>query len=227
MRRAYAFHLLVVLLAGACGLDGVDPGSVDASSGADPDADPNDPDAMFNPTSGLVFRFRARPELPTEPDGEYRIEITKAVFELQNVRAVGDAAPGDERTTRPTMLLDLAQDEVDLSFPDAPPGVYSFLIAETVTYSIEGTVTFGEGEDETQFEIEDDLSMSITLNVDLKSQSLGADLLEIPIKADVRKLPREVGWQSFSQDEEVEIGPSYNKIGDLRNKLPEVFKLDD
>ncbi|HUH04591.1 MAG TPA: hypothetical protein VML75_21490 [Kofleriaceae bacterium] len=222
-RAAWITAALIAALAG-CGLDSIGPGTPDAGTG-DGDGG-NLPDAMVQPTSGLHFTFLSAPEaLPTGPAGNFDLRIERAEFYLIDVRAVGDAAPGDSSTTVGSLMLDFRQPDQTLSLPNAPPGVYSFLIAEVNQYHLRGQVRIS-GEDY-EFEIEDQPGMPLTLNVDLEGRVLESGVAEIGIDAELRTIVDSINWQSFSgQEEDILIGESYNKINDIRKKVRESFKLD-
>ena len=70
-------------------------------------------------------------------------------LDLENVRAVGDAAPGDSRTSRVDSLRlewwggdddgRRPQNEpVVVTFDQAPPGLYSNVVAELSAYRMQG-----------------------------------------------------------------------------------------
>ncbi len=104
--RCVVFAGLVV----ACGDDSSTPG-IDAATG-----------------SGLVVAWTTQPATwPIDLGDGLTLEV--ATFALDRLRVVGDAAPGDPRTT--ASETELRWDEVtrppELSFPDAPGGVYSQL----------------------------------------------------------------------------------------------------
>jgi hypothetical protein len=57
------------------------------------------------------------------------VEITKVVIGATSIRAIGDAAPGDMRTTRLSYEFEWRDHLVPIpfKFPEAPPGVYSMI----------------------------------------------------------------------------------------------------
>ncbi len=224
MLRAGPFLALFGLFAfGGCSPGGVGPSGPDAAGA---DASPTSPDANTTPAMGLSFTFHTDPALPTPPDGDYSVVIDSGHLEMHEFRAIGDSAPGDPRTTQDHYLLDLANPEAQLSFADAPPGVYSLLIAEIEAYYITGHVSFGDKQ--VDFVIDDTPPSEISLNVDLKSKMLDNGPLVIRLKAEILELTRQINWQTFSQeDDEIQIGGSYAKIGDVRNKLKDVIQLDE
>lgn len=223
MTRAACITAVLTAALSGCGLDSVGPGTPDASPG---DGGGQLADSMVEPTSGLHFTFRSAPEaLPTGPAGNFELRIERADFHLIDVRAVGDAAPGDSSTTVGSLTLDFRQPGQTLSLPNAPPGVYSFLIAEVNHYHLRGQVQIS-GE-EYEFEIEDQPGMPLTLNVDLEGRVLDGGVEEIGVDAELRTIVDSINWQSFQgQEENISIDGGYNKIGDVRKKVGEAFKLD-
>lgn len=94
-------------------------------------------------SAGLTFEFRTDPNLPADVGGDVRVESLR--IELVNVQAIGDSAPGDERTTRAELQLEWDEEDepAPLVFPDAPPGLYSQFKARAggdgwSTYRVEG-----------------------------------------------------------------------------------------
>lgn len=90
--------------------------------------DASAPDRDAATGGGLVIRWRSTPsDWPsTVEDG---LTLESATLAVDSVRFVGDAAPGDPRTTTgPLALLwtDGAEPN-ELAFPDAPGGLYSQL----------------------------------------------------------------------------------------------------
>ena len=107
LRRCVVFAGLLVA---ACGDDTSMPG-IDAGTG-----------------SGLVVAWSTRPATwPIDLGNGLTLEV--ATFALDRLRVVGDAAPGDPRTT--ASATELRWDDVtkppEVSFPNAPGGVYSQL----------------------------------------------------------------------------------------------------
>ena len=234
MTRAYITPLFATMLVAAsapygCGVGGVEGADADVGDG---DASPGQPDARPS-RGGLLFTFRSAPtDLPTDPDGGNKMVIERADIWMRNVRAVGDAAPGDERTRIESVHLDYSLLEpVDggtlrFEFPQAPPGLYSVLIAEVTRYSLEGTVEIGG--DEFDYKIDVEVAPPRTINVDLKGQDLGSTTLHVPIKSDLRKLPRAINWNQVElEDGELEVDSDDPVVEGMNDKLGEVHTLDD
>jgi hypothetical protein len=95
--------------------------------GCDP-GDTSAPDATVG-ASGLSVEWSSSPSTwPSSPEDGLTIE--KARFALDSLRVVGDAGPGDPRTSIANMELGFDWDSVGqrpstIAFDDAPTGLYS------------------------------------------------------------------------------------------------------
>jgi len=105
----------VLLVFAAC--NQVDSVGLDAAGDAAPDGEP--------PAGGVVVPWSARPSLPGALSD--RIYISGATFQIAHLQVVGDAGPGDERTTRSDYQIAWGGGgpPAPETFPDAPVGVYS------------------------------------------------------------------------------------------------------
>jgi hypothetical protein len=174
---------LVGLLAAACS---VSSGSRPDAGGPDPgeDGGGSTPDAAVG-SSGLVLELRGVPALNAELDGSFSPVLKEVRIDLENVRAVGDAAPGDERTSRDELRLewkgegdDDGGEEADnepviVTFDQAPPGLYSNVFAEVKSYRLRGEVEPAE-DTERDFEISDEPSTELGISI-----PLGGVVLEV------------------------------------------------
>jgi len=110
-----------------------------------PADDHSSPDAT--PGTGLIVGWVTHPQMVPGPvEDDY--SLSSVAIGLRNLRVVGDAGAGDPRTTAP--VVDLAwSDKVqprDVAFPDAPPGLYSRMLASVergaapYAFELRGTV---------------------------------------------------------------------------------------
>lgn len=116
MRRGReSLALLSAICAWSVGCSGTAPGGPDGGREADAGV----------VSTGLAFSWSAVPTPPADVEDD--LELTDVQFRLRAIRAVGDAAPGDERTTRDSLNIRWAEDDEPsvLSFENAPPGFYS------------------------------------------------------------------------------------------------------
>lgn len=122
-------------------------------------------------TAALSIRWKAVPgDWPGNINSKVRIE--EARFSFDNLRVIGDAGPGDPRTTETTFEVrwnsDTSPDAIE--FDNAPIGLYSQLSLQIAgrdlsknSYEIRGTADLG---DRMEFRIEDKLPMPIALSID-------------------------------------------------------------
>jgi hypothetical protein len=219
MGRAYITGMvgLLVMTTGCPGgpPPSMDAGEVDADTPSDADAAPT--------TEGLTFRFLANPVLPNEADGAFEVVITQARYRLAEVRAIGDAAPGDERTSRQEFEIRFEDGAIDLPFPLAPQGIYSILLADVDRYEVKGHLQ--KAGEEVDFEIVDDES-DLELQVDLEGLELGEELVICVIEMDPRAITRVVDWGPLEPDDEdeIEIDKDFPGIDALREVADDFVK---
>src|SRR5262249_24331775 len=81
------------------------------------------PDGMEGP-AGLVITWSSQPDIP---GGDGNLSISRVVFRIDTLRVIGDAGPGDPRTTKSDFLAQWALNIIPdkISFNDAPTGLYS------------------------------------------------------------------------------------------------------
>ena len=202
---------LVALLGAAC--------SVESPSRPDGGAEPGDdgggpgPDAPVG-SAGLVLEFRGVPALSADLGGTWDAELDEVRLDLENVRAVGDAAPGDERTSRDQLRLewwgerdgdggdDGQNDPVVVTFDQAPPGLYSNVFAELVTYRMEGSVVVDvEGGGERDFKIDDDPSPGIAISIPLGGVTLEAgETRRVTIEVSCAAAVVDTPWDQVEED---------------------------
>lgn len=157
--------------AGACS----DPAMMAIDAGDESDAG--------EPTGGAYLRFRTIPELNSE------LAISDATFafrdiqiELSDLRLIGDAATGDERTRIEQVRLEW-NGEVgpvsSASYPDAPPGLYSIVRGAFTAFAFSVDVERDGMED---FRLEVDYEQQpIAIDIALESQLEAGAPLEVDI----------------------------------------------
>lgn len=225
---------LVAVLAAACSVSsgsradsGPDPG--DDGGGPGPDAPPG--------ASGLVLEFRGVPALTAPITGDFPGELSEVRIDLENVRAVGDAAPGDERTTRDELRLEwwgigddddgggdaANNDPVVVTFSNAPPGLYSNVFAELTDYRLQGKVELAPDEDH-DFEIDD--SPSLAISIPLGGVTLEAgETRRVSIDVSCGALVMETRWDEVTPDGEgkLRVDSGSPQIGSIREAMQEAF----
>jgi hypothetical protein len=190
---------------------------------------PDGPDAGDDATmegSGLVLAFTSEPNVGGSVDGDYDAVLGEVEIRLEDVRVIGDAALGDERTSVGALELEWeSKDTIYVRFPQAPPGMYSQLLGDVVSYEISGTIeidgeskSFTIGEEEANFGFSEGLS-----NVNLEPSAA----LELPVRVDIAKVIREINWRDVGEGEEgkLRIGEGSSEIDSVRGKLKEMFEV--
>jgi hypothetical protein len=166
------------------------------------------PDALMvdASTGGLVIEIVAKGGVPQMPAPT--IEITRVTFGVKLLRAIGDAAPGDMRTTRtddePSHNIDLefanSLGPVPQLFRDAPPGVYSTLelrIADSrqAAAAIEVTGRASRGGNLVPFEIKSASSI-VPIAVAVNTELMPRMLATATIQLDVAHLVENIDWDN-------------------------------
>jgi hypothetical protein len=211
MRRAGPASILFVLLLGCTS------GQEQSDGGMEPDSG--------HVGAGLMFQFQIHPLLSAggEVGGDFDAIIDEAELSLRDVRAIGDAAPGDERTSAREIDLDWDEnDVVELYFAQAPPGLYSQLLADVHDLELEGSVVI-DGQDR-PFGIYagfNDVALTISLSgVDLQP-GMG---LVVPIRVEFDRIVNEIDWEAVPEQEGMLwLDDTSPQIDSVRGKLKEMF----
>jgi hypothetical protein len=227
MRLAGTFVMVGLLVAG-CSDPGDDPPDPTPDAGVRPDAGDDEPDAGEPGGAGLTFRFASRPSLPGELEGEYNPEIDEVELLLVQVRAIGDSSPGGEGTSADLLELSWEDDGAEeLRFPQAPPGIYSQLMAEIQSYELEGTVEISG--DEVPFRIaEESASIQVSLSLDGLELEPGMDAV-VSIHVDVGDVIQAIEWDEVPVDEEgwLHVSPESAQGAAIREVLANSFDTGD
>ena len=129
-------------------------------------------------SSGLVVTWSANPSIPGDlgsgSGSGTSVSVSRAQFQIDTLRIIGDAGPGDPRTTA-NNLVALWQHDIDpspTSFKEAPIGLYSkvslaidgHLVNDSV--EIDGTIQIPSGGTTHPFAIRDRNILPIALDMD-------------------------------------------------------------
>lgn len=160
------------------------------------------------------------------------VEITQVLIGIMTMRAIGDAAPGDVRTTR-TNLRDFVWNETDTPNPElfslAPPGVYSTIelrVADSTVSSaamiIGGRAT--RGGNLLPFEIQSttaDITIPISVNTILTPRQLATTTIAIDFAA----LIADIDWETVpvTPDGRLFIGDGDARMASVVGKLATAF----
>jgi hypothetical protein len=194
-----AIGVMLVLALGGCPKDGPD-----TVADAGPDGGSDAP----GPSGGLSFEFVTDPTVSGDVGGGVRIDEVR-VF-LRNVRAIGDSAPGDSRTSRASLELEWHEGSFPppLAFPLAPPGLYSRLEAtlggEEQHYDLRGTATLADSSVH-PFEVSGEESRA-AVSITLTGLMVNDDVVVATISLDLSFLAA-VDWDAVWQERgELKIG---------------------
>jgi len=167
------------------------------------------------------------------------VEISYVLISVKTLRAIGDAAPGDVRTTRTDPDLDPMVWQASPTgplvpvphlFPQAPPGVYSTIelriddsSLSAAAFDITGRVT--RGGNLVPFEIQSrmtELSVEIAVMTVLPPRELAT----ASISVDVAELIEDVDWDSvpLTGEGRLFIGDGDPNMADVISELATAFK---
>ena len=176
---------------------------------------------------GLTVTWSSRPETwPAQVDTG--LTLTSAQFACDSLRVIGDAGPGDMRTTAEdfTVHWEGAEAPAPIMFADAPNGLYSQISllfdghVSTASYKLEGTVVVNNNTED--FVIEDDNPLPVTVSLE-KSVSPGATST-IRIDIDFAHALDAVKWDQLPKsDGKLQLENGNPDLTDFRKKLVEAF----
>jgi hypothetical protein len=197
-------------------------------SACNPD-DTTTPDGDVTGDGGLTVRWGSRPESWPGDLGS-NVTLQSARFALDSLRVIGDAGPGDPRTTKDAFVVRWADGEAppqDIEFQSAPTGLYSQISLQLdgnvveESYELRGMVMVNG--DLEVFQIEDSDPLAISLSID-KSLSPGAKST-IDIQIDFAHAISAVDFSSLDfNDGELQLDEGDPEIVEFRKKLVESFK---
>lgn len=191
---------LIAILAAACG-GGSPPSGPDAGGGGGVDAG----DGGVVGDEGLHLVFHADPTLPADLGGEFQARITEVNETiLEDLRVVGDAAPGDDRTRIDQLRLDWPREtDPEVWFQDAPPGMYASVLATLNRYDLRGTVVVDGVERD--FEINDEQA-GISLSIPLPDVTLEAgQIVTIDLDVALGAVVLGIDWSAVELDEDGDL----------------------
>jgi hypothetical protein len=191
--------------------------------------DTTTPDSDVAGDGGLTVRWGSQPESWPGNLGS-NVTLQSARFALDRLRVVGDAGPGDLRTTKDGFVVSWATGEApptDVEFLNAPTGLYSQISLQIdgnvveESYELRGTVVVDSNVEE--FRIEDSEPLAVVLSID-KSLSPGARST-IDIQIDFAHAVSAVDFKNLdTSDGVLQLDEGDVEIVEFRKKLVESFK---
>jgi hypothetical protein len=200
-----------------------------ATSGAEPDA-AMPPDAPPDLGAGLHVTWSTSPTIPGTT-GNYT--VSSMIFRVDSLSVIGDAGPGDPRTSKNLFELQwgdagLHPDTID--FPDAPTGVYSqvTLLADghliDYSYEIYGSVQLSGVE--TPYKIHD--RSTLTANITISTMLEPGGQAIVPLRVRVADALSVIDFTMLDTDAGVlELDTFDAQMGTFRDKLTAEFTVGD
>jgi hypothetical protein len=194
--------------------------------GCDP-GDTSTPDAPVG-TSGLIVAWSTSPV--DWPSTTNLVTLSNARFALDSLRVVGDAGPGDPRTTSTTLDLRWDKDSQpgDINFDDAPTGLYSQIAlafdghTTTESFRIEGKMTVGSNNYD--FRIEDDDPLGFNVGID--EMVMPGTTATIHLRVNFTHAIDSVNWQNVDLDGgRLELQTGDSEMAAFRAGLVESFEI--
>jgi len=209
-------HILIfaaLALIAACGQNPGDDDSVDAGSAQ----------------GGLELDPVSRPDIPGSAGGSYNVFIATAHVDINDLRAIGDAAPGDERTRVAQLSLGWNDESTPTSilFADAPLGLYSQVLGELTSYRITGTVKVSDTT--YPFEIDDTPPSPLSIRTGLDGVVVVAgQTTQVDLVFRLGDVLNDINWADADvEDGTIVIDGSSTGINDLRDHMRELFEHDE
>jgi hypothetical protein len=172
--------------------------------------------------TGLTLEWKSRPEeIPSENS-----RITRAAFQLSNLRVVGDAGPLPFGTRAIEWARDIEPE--DVTNPDAPSGLYSRCLFDLApsggyAYEIEGTVE--QNNMKVPFAIRD--RGTATISTDFSEMLSPGGEAKIEIRVGIEDLVSAVDFSQVTIQNGkllVEDGPQLARV---RLQLESAFEVED
>lgn len=180
---------------------------------------------------GLAIAWQTRPaQIPGAVDGN--ISLDAMTFRLANLRVVGDAGPGDTRTSTDMVELDWKQGATPppITFEDAPIGLYSrviLLASGTVEYAYEisGTVKVN-GDAPRPFTIHDLSPLAVTMETSAMLDPNSRTTLDVTVRID--QALQSLDFSRLREDDgKLTLDTFDDAMADFRNKLTnDCFEAD-
>ena len=160
---------------------------------------------------GLTIELVAKGGVPQMPSAD--VELTRVVIGATAIRAIGDAAPGDMRTTRDAYIFEWRDNlsPIPFLFGEAPPGLYSSveLRINDSRVSTEAIGIIGRARragNLVPFEISNrsaDIPIEVSINTVLDPRKIAV----VTIEVDVPALVAAIDWASvpLTADGKLEI----------------------
>jgi hypothetical protein len=191
-----------------------------------------DGDGSGSTDRGLSIKWATSPNtIPGETGGD-GLSIASMTFRLANLRVIGDAGPGDNRTSVDSIELDWAAGAKPnpVSFVDAPTGLYSRVILvvdnNLIDYSYELAGTTKLDGNIMPYQIHDRSPLAISLDTSAMLEPNQTASLGITIRID--QALQSLDFSKLSNQSGTLVLDTFDDaMGDFRNKMMNsVFQAD-
>lgn len=190
-----------------------------------PDAPPTPSDGIGN-EQGLVVPFTSKSPIPG--DAKSNIHVSRALFRLAYLRVIGDAGPGDTRTSRNHFNLEWndGTSPSPVAFADAPAGLYSKVSiradGETISasYEFDGSVKL-KGDD-VAFRIHDLEPLEIAMDTDVALDP--GKTASVQVRLELESVFDELDFEELPVDQGVRVLATTDpQMPQFRNQLKSSF----
>ncbi len=182
-------------------------------------------------TAGLHVAFTSDPApIPGTIDDGFTLEL--ASFNFDNLKVIGDAGPGDPRTTANAFGVkwDSQSSPAPIDFANAPTGLYSKVSFQidghllSDSYAIKGHVTVAGIT--SPYEVEDRNALSLSL--DCSRQLAAGGTGTITVKFAFKDALESVNWSAVPMDDgKYELVTSDPQMPLFRSKLTDGISIDN
>ena len=159
-------------------------------------------------------------------------QLDNATFLFDNLKVIGDAGPGDDRTSANAFQLhwDATNMPATIDFTDAPTGVYSKVTFQIdghliqSSYKLHGHVTVSNVS--VPFEIEDREALSLSLQCNRTLAPGGSVTIDVVLNfTDALK---SIDWTKVHTDDNgnLELDTTDSQMPSFRNKFASSFAID-
>lgn len=183
--------------------------------------------------SGLVVEWSSSPS--AWPSTTNNVTLSRARFGLKSLRVVGDAGPGDPRTTAGSLEMGFAwsgseERPASIPFDDAPPGLYSqvALVFDALTmygeaYELRGNVEING--DDYEFRIED--GDPLTFNVAIDEMLSPGEQAVIKLRINFTHALDSIDWANVNtSDGRKELEEGDSQMSTFRANLIQSFEIE-
>ncbi len=226
-RRAYR-TLLPLLCIGQLWACSSDAGT--GGVGVDADViDPADADlTVIELDAGMGLSFAPSPGIGVSFDHDgASVELEEIQLFISDLRLIGDAATGDNRTSKESVKLQWDEDvpgKIMIAYESAPPGMYSH-VRGTVTRLEIGAEVSGSGVGDFKLEVEDEFQNGgFELDLDYTLEAGAPVVVEISI--DFESIISVLDFDSL-EVEEGTVELSGDALDDMVGALPAAFGVKD